>query len=100
MSEHWDESDCGGDGSCEDWQAEPNCDGGSEHDWTAEGCGGCTENPGVWSRGGTTYVYLRRCRLCGMGEHETHYGSQRNPHQCDERRYEEGEFVADAEVIL
>src|SRR5262245_61541092 len=29
-------------------------DSPDDHDWTAEGDGGCDENPGVWSTGGTS----------------------------------------------
>lgn len=88
-----DEWCCGGDNGCESWEAEPSCAEGRDHDWTSEGTGGCRENPGVWSVGGTVYTFTRRCKRCGMGEHITDYGSQRNPGQCDLRRYEREEFA-------
>ncbi len=60
-----------------------------EHDWSSEGEGGCTENPGVWSTGGTTMVYSSHCTLCGLHRVETQYGSQRNPEQHDTVQYEQ-----------
>lgn len=53
------------------------------HDWTAEGEGGCTENPGVWSTGGTSMSFATHCRKCGL--HRTEYitGSQHNPGEHD-----------------
>lgn len=58
---------------------DPDCD----HEWTGEGEGGCRENPGVWSTGGTSMSFARHCRLCGL--HRTEYvtGSQRNPGERD-----------------
>lgn len=82
---------------CEAQEREPRCEASDdgEHDWTSEGCGGARENPGVWNKGGTTYVFVRRCRACGMAEHETHYGLQRDPDQCDTRKYERDAYDAD-----
>ena len=49
------------------------------HDWTSEGEGGCDENPGVWSVGGTALVFQSHCRTCGLRRREKDPGSQRNP---------------------
>lgn len=58
----------------------PKCYVGMRHSWTAEGMGGCKENPGVWSLGGTTLRFSRRCVHCGLERHVTTYGAQgRNP---------------------
>ena len=58
---------------------DPDCD----HDWTSEGEGGCTENPGVWSTGGTSMEFASHCRKCGLQRYEHHCGSQRNPGDHD-----------------
>lgn len=50
--------------------------------------GGCRENPGVWSAGGTTLVYRSHCEHCGLQKREVQYGTQRNPGQCDIVEYE------------
>lgn len=61
---------------------------GHEHTWERpEWLGGCRENPGVWSRGGTTMAYHSVC-ACGCHLHEIQYGSQRNPGQMDTSEYE------------
>lgn len=54
-----------------------------DHDWTSEGEGGCDENPGVWSTGGTSMTFTWHCRVCGL--HRTEYvtGSQHNPGEHD-----------------
>lgn len=59
-----------------------------EHDWTSEGEGGCRENPGVWSTGGTSLRIASHCRTCGL--HRTWHivGSQHNPGECDTVSYE------------
>jgi hypothetical protein len=62
----------------------PYCD----HKWTSEGEGGCDSNPGVWSLGGTTYLYRSHCAVCGLRRTITEYGSQRNPGQADSVIYE------------
>lgn len=61
----------------------------SDHDWTSEGEGGLDENPGVWSLGGTAMCFISHCRNCGLKKTEVHYGSQRNPGQCDTVEYSE-----------
>ena len=58
-----------------------------DHEWNSEGEGGCTENPGVWSRGGTTLVFKSHCTKCGLKRTEVSYGSQRNPGQADTVEY-------------
>jgi hypothetical protein len=65
--------------------ADPDC----EHEWTAdeEHEGGCRENPGVWSLGGTTLRFADHCLLCGLQRIRTEYGSQRNPGEADTVEY-------------
>jgi hypothetical protein len=46
----------------------------------------------VWSLGGTTYRFERRCVYCGVREIETRHGRG----ECDELRYEDGEPDDDA----
>lgn len=58
-----------------------------DHDWTGEGEGGCDENPGVWSSGGTTIIIAEHCSQCGLHRTETHFGAQRNPGQADTVEY-------------
>jgi hypothetical protein len=81
-------------------QIEPNhrnliCDAGGDpdcdHDWTAEGEGGCRENPGVWSGGGTTIVFNTHCRHCGLHRVQTNLGCQRNEGECDTVEYAQPE---------
>jgi hypothetical protein len=67
---------------------EPDCPSG-EHDWTSEHEGGCRENPGVWSTGGTSMVFIARCKHCGMERIERTTGSQHNPGECDTTEYSE-----------
>jgi len=66
----------------------PECDASEdgEHDWQSPHSivGGIRENPGVWSNGGTSYSTKSVCACCGAHKHETCYGSQRNPGQCDQ----------------
>lgn len=59
-----------------------------DHDWTAEGEGGCTENPGVWSTGGTSMSFATHCRKCGLHRNEYSTGSQKNPGEHDTIDYE------------
>ena len=69
----------------------PECAEGEEHAWESpyEIVGGCKDNPGVWGLGGTTLTFHSVCCRCGAHKHETSYGSQRNPGQCDQVTYEE-----------
>ena len=57
------------------------------HDWTGEGEGGCDENPGVWSTGGTSMLFVRHCTRCGLIRTERDPGSQRNPGECPTVEY-------------
>ena len=66
-----------------------------DHDWTSDGEGGSTENPGVWSHGGTTMSFASHCRKCGLHRLEKTPGSQRNPGGHDTVEYE----MLDAETI-
>lgn len=59
-----------------------------DHDWTSEGEGGCDENPGVWSTGGTSLMFSQHCRKCGLSCTETKTGSQYNPGEHDTVKYE------------
>jgi hypothetical protein len=59
-----------------------------DHDWTSEGEGGCIENPGVWSTGGTSMSFASHCRKCGLHRSEHDTGSQRNPGDHDTVSYE------------
>lgn len=59
-----------------------------DHDWTAEREGGCDENPGVWSTGGTSMSFATHCRTCGLRRMECTTGSQRNPGDRDTTTYE------------
>lgn len=79
---------CGGDSDCEAVEQEPDCVPGFSHKWTNHGMGGLDSNPGVWSLGGTKYQFESRCVLCGVERTEIHYGSQRNPGECDSTSYE------------
>ncbi len=81
--------DCDSD-YCEDWQSPPRCPAG-RHDWSSEGMGGCNENPGVWSLGGTTMLCRDACEHCGIVRTTKTYGSQRNASDCDSCVYEEPE---------
>jgi hypothetical protein len=58
-----------------------------DHDWTSEGEGGCDENPGVWSTGGTSMTFAAHCRMCGLHRTEHHTGSQRDPGEHDTVEY-------------
>lgn len=56
-----------------------------KHYWisTIEIEGGCKENPGYWSTGGTTTVQVSHCLKCNVSKKETKFGAQRNPGQMD-----------------
>lgn len=58
-----------------------------DHDWTSEGEGGCDQNPGVWSTGGTGITISSHCRRCGLHRVEHLTGSQRNPGEHDTVEY-------------
>jgi hypothetical protein len=62
---------------------DPDC----AHEWSREGEGGCEENPGVWSTGGTTIVTREHCACCGLIRESVSLGSQRNPGECDRVTY-------------
>jgi len=59
-----------------------------DHNWSAKGEGGCRENPGVWSGGGTHLTHRMHCTRCGLVRTETTMGSQRNPGESDTVAYE------------
>jgi hypothetical protein len=79
---------------------EPDCADGLTHAWTSADEGGCRQNPGVWSLGGTTFLFRARCRYCGTMRAIVERGIQRNPGERDTVRYEQGEHneaaIADA----
>lgn len=58
-----------------------------DHEWTSEGEGGCDENPGVWSTGGTGLVSRDRCARCGLQRRRYDPGRQRNPGEGVSVRY-------------
>lgn len=76
---------------------EPECPEADAHDWTSEYEGGCTENPGVWSTGGTSMLFVSHCRHCGMERREHRTGPQHNPGECDTAQYSDPdpEWVAE-----
>lgn len=80
---------CGGDGRCDAVEAEPDCVGGGAHRW--KGVGGCDENPGVQSLGGTALGFEAKCTQCGVFRYEVSRGSQRNPGECDSVRYSDAD---------
>lgn len=57
------------------------------HSWSSEGEGGCRENPGVWSTGGTSMRFRSTCRRCGLSRTESVTGMQRNPGDHDTVEY-------------
>ena len=59
-----------------------------DHDWSAEGEGGCSENPGVWATGGTSMVFRSHCTRCGLIRIERSTGSQRNRGEHDTVEYQ------------
>lgn len=58
-----------------------------EHEWTSEGEGGCDENPGVWSAGGTALVISNHCEVCGLRRVRHLTGAQHNPGEHDTVEY-------------
>lgn len=58
-----------------------------DHDWTSDGEGGCNENPGVWSTGGTSMSFSAHCRCCGLHRTVDTTGSQKNPGEHDTVEY-------------
>lgn len=85
------DSECPGDGACDSVEDEPECVEGLTHAWTRRGEGGCDQNPGVWSLGGTAYEFSAHCRYCGVRRIEITLGCQRNAGECDSVRYEYGD---------
>jgi hypothetical protein len=63
-------------------------DAPDDHEWTSEGHGGCDENPGVWSTGGTSMAFSSHCVRCGLRRGETTTGTQRNPGEHDTVAYD------------
>lgn len=61
-----------------------------DHEWvaTCEIEGGCRENPGVWSNGGTSMTFRTHCACCGLKRTERRTGSQRNRGEHDTVSYE------------
>jgi len=57
-----------------------------DHDWTSpfDIVGGCRDNPGVWSKGGTRMVFAYVCSRCGLRKTVDHAGEQRNPGELEE----------------
>jgi hypothetical protein len=64
---------------------DPDC----EHEWSSKGEGGCDENPGVWSIGGTSMMYAAHCTKCRLHRVNTTTGVQRNPGEHDTVEYEQ-----------
>jgi hypothetical protein len=91
--------DCCAYGGCDAVAAEPPCVGGLAHRWTSAGTGGCDNNPGCWSLGGTAYQFSSRCRLCGTARTSVDHGWQRNPGECDSVAYEAEAYSPDAGAV-
>lgn len=85
--EHDDRCECCYVPDCDSIEREPDCSPGESHDWTSAGMGGCDENPGVWSVGGTAYQFAERCTVCATVRKYLKHGSQRNPYECDSVSY-------------
>lgn len=66
-----------------------------DHDWTSEGEGGLSENPGVWAGSGTSMTVASHCRCCGLHRIENHTGSQRDPGESDTVQYR---MLSDEEI--
>lgn len=65
----------------------PPCTDRRGHNWTSEDEGGCDENPGVWSVGGTALLFREHCTRCGLRRETLSRGGQRNPDEGDEITY-------------
>ena len=65
----------------------PECSDERGHHWSSAGEGGCAENPGVWSMGGTTLAFRAHCTRCGLVRETLARGRQRNPGEGDEIAY-------------
>jgi hypothetical protein len=66
-------------------------DSDDDHKWVrpVEAVGGCTQNPGVFSLGGTTMAFVSICSRCGIRKTRIDYGVQKNPGDVDHTKYEE-----------
>lgn len=80
----------------------PECADGHDHEFeNPEWLVGCSENPGVWSTGGTAMTEKTVCKHCGCYQYVRHSGAQKNPGQLSEKvTYEEAderslEYVAE-----
>lgn len=73
----------------------PECIDGDEdsHDWQSpEWLGGCTENPGVWSIGGTQIKSTEVCSRCGAYRHYTSESTPgQHPVEPSRTEYEEAD---------
>jgi hypothetical protein len=58
-----------------------------DHDWTGDGEGGCQQNPGVWSLGGTRIVIAEHCTRCRLHRRTVIAGAQRDPGEHDKVEY-------------
>jgi len=63
--------------------APPDCD----HEWSSEGGGGCTENPGVWGGKGMVIFHSAHCIHCGLQRVVQTTDSQRNRYEHDTVKY-------------
>ena len=63
---------------------EPSCAGRRGHEWvaTVKIDGGCSDNPGVMSLGGTAMEFRTHCERCGLRRVEVTSGCQRNAGQA------------------
>jgi hypothetical protein len=78
--------DC--DGTC--LPEEPDCVDGRDHEWTTDSEGGCDDNPGCQSYGGTAYSFSEHCCSCGLHREVITAGSQRDLDECDSVTYTDG----------
>lgn len=84
----------------EEIDSEPKCSHADGHAWESPYSivGGCKENPGVWSLGGTKMSFRECCSHCGLYKVEKHLGSQRNPGEEDSATYEDADERSEAWV--